>query len=1330
MILETSGSIEDTNAASLNVIADTLTILGNAAVGTSTKSIDINVNTLALTSKNTYVAERGNVEFNTSVITGDLFVLSVGDITDSGDLIVTGHADFNSGNAKIELGSATDETSFNSLTFSGGVVKIQQDSDMVIEGSNNATSLELSANGSIVDTNAVSITVTDTADFTSIKENALIDLSKLAVLNAVTVDTAGDKAKVVIVNDSALKLGGTVTGSLDATSTKGSISDSSVLTVGGTADFKAAEGADIILNETDNSFAGIVSFNAIANKLNDITFTNDKTLTLGAIDIDGDLKVTAQGNISSRAPLIVGASSTFETTKSDATINLSSLNSIGAVSLTTTGALADVTINSTAVLKLEGSIGGKLSATTTVGNITDSAVLTVAGTSSFTTTESNAAIILDQLSSQGAVSVNTLGNATIVNTAVIESSDPLKIGLDLAESSIGGNLTATAVNGNLIDSGEINVTGSSTFTAENIDVGTLASTGYVSVTATADRGDVTIVNASTLDLRGDVKGDLIATAQAGNIKTLEALTVAGDASFTAAKGADVLLNHQDNSFKGVIDFTALAEKLHSISIVDSSTTGIALKALELTGDLSVSVKGDVTNPGALIVAGTTTIEANGNDVTLGAANNFNKLGVNGKDVDIIDVSADGLERTASTITGSFDLDVKGNVSNTGTLIVTKDTTIQASGQNVSLNVTTNNFSKIGVNGKNVTINDVNAIELADSKITGDLTITAGGDVTAGKLDVAAFTKINAQDFDITLESDNNFRVIGVDGRNVKIKDIDGIDLAASSVTGALTVTANGDVTNSGQLLVANLAQINAAGHNITLDFAANDFNKIGVLGHDVVITDANDIDLAKSIVTGTLTVNAGNNVINSGQLDITNKAQIEARGNVTLTVADNNFSSIGVNAASVLINDANGIVLSESNITGNLTVTAGGAITDNGFVDVKGNANFTTGGTSSINFDSIKIAGSAAFNTFNLTLNTAAINFSTSNIRGDLQVTTTAGDITDSGNLTVAGKATLNAQRDIILGDSGSINNFATIAASGRNVNIKQTGNMRVEKISATGAVTLESLGSIVDHAFDNIIDIVAADLITLKAVNGVGVGGLVLDLGSNVQVSATTNTGNIELDAAGSIASLVATSGTGNIVVTAAQNMTLSDVRGDHVSLTSTGGSILIGASKNSVQAVSAIELTAKNDIGSSSSPLNFTLDLSGKASLRSTGQGSIHLSTQATLLLNKVDSVLVGNLVSATSQSALEAGLQEFVVYLVSIDDALFNEFVTIFDVEGMKLPEGESDEAEEEEFTWLTGKGKVLAKVKTNTKFMTLFETWQRYGKIFMVKAQQKTAIVANS
>jgi len=146
-----------------------------------------------------------------------------------------------------------------------------------------------------------------------------------------------------------------------------------------------------------------------------------------------------------------------------------------------------------------GAVGGNLSITATTGNITQGGVaLTVGGTSSFRTLANNADITLDQASNAftGAGSLFTTGssgNATLVAAA----------GLNLAASTIGGTLHATASSGNMLDSGNLVVGGAATFitgaSGSNVILDSSGNAFSNAVTLQADAGNETFGNITFVD---------------------------------------------------------------------------------------------------------------------------------------------------------------------------------------------------------------------------------------------------------------------------------------------------------------------------------------------------------------------------------------------------------------------------------------------------------------------------------------------------------------------------------------------------------------------------------------------------------------------------------------------------------------------------------------------------------------------------------------------------------------------------------------------------------------------------------------------------------------
>ena len=137
---------------------------------------------------------------------------------------------------------------------------------------------------------------------------------------------------------------------------------------------------------------------------------------LGASTVGGNLTVTdTVGNLTQTAALTVGGTSSFTTSAANATITLTNIGNLltGAVALATNGVTgnASLTNNLATVLgRLE--YRRQPGVTDRVGNLTQTGVLTVAGTSAFTTSAANATITLTSANLlTGAVSLTASGAA-------------------------------------------------------------------------------------------------------------------------------------------------------------------------------------------------------------------------------------------------------------------------------------------------------------------------------------------------------------------------------------------------------------------------------------------------------------------------------------------------------------------------------------------------------------------------------------------------------------------------------------------------------------------------------------------------------------------------------------------------------------------------------------------------------------------------------------------------------------------------------------------------------------------------------------------------------
>src|ERR1041385_1270346 len=129
-----------------------------------------------------------------------------------------------------------------------------------------------------------------------------------------------------------------------------------------------------------------------------------------------------------------------------------------------------------------------------------------------------------------------------------------------------------------------------------------------------------------------------------------------------------------------------------------------------------------------------------------------------------------------------------------------------------------------VSAKDVSLNDINALSLGASTISGNLTVTANGAVSdSGNVTVAGATSLAAGAANnITLSKADDFvgPVSIVSAKDVSLNDINALSLGASTISGNLTVTANGVVSDSGNVKVAGATSLAAgAANNITFSQA-------------------------------------------------------------------------------------------------------------------------------------------------------------------------------------------------------------------------------------------------------------------------------------------------------------------------------------------------------------------------------------------------------------------------------------------------------------------------------------------------------------------------------
>lgn len=416
----------------------------------------------------------------------------------------------------------------------------------------------------------------------------------------------------------------------------------------------------------------------------------------------------------------------------------------------------------------------------------------------------------------------------------------------------------------------------------------------------------------------------------------------------------------------------------------------------------------------------------------------------------------------------------------------------------------------------------------DLTLASNLAVTAGGAVTQqAKLEIAGTTMIGAAGQAVTLDNaDNDFQgAVGITAGTVSIADAGALTIGGG--TGALTVTAGaltfstlnaasiaatagGAITQSGDLTVAGAASFAAGANAITLDRAGNDFQGTVALSNSganaVSLATSGALQLAASGVgSGTLSLTAGGHITQTGAItcrfrgaitlgltaagsDIILDASNSLNGTVTLTGAGNlhDFSLRNLSAAAQLPSFAGAtglnnltidfpnaaVTLSGFDIDGDLTITAGGAVTQTAAIAVSGTTGITATGQS-VTLDRSEndftgavgvVGGATAISDANaltvggstgaLTLNSGALTFSTLSASS---IAATAAGIAQTGDITVSGTSSFASGANSITldRDTNSFGGAVSLANSGANAILLGTAGDLVLGAGTIGSGTL-----------------------------------------------------------------------------------------------------------------------------------------------------------------------------------------------------------------------------------------------------------------------------------
>ncbi len=692
--------------------------------------------------------------------------------------------------------------------------------------------------------------------------------------------------------------------------------------------------------------------------------------------------------------------------------------------------------------------------------------------------------------------------------------------------------------------------------------------------------------------------------QGGGISTSGLVTFQGTGGVTATDPG--------NSFTNVLinKTGAAAVSITTTGVLDLSTSTLA------TGALSLTAAG-VTQSGALTTAGSIFVNAGANAIALGNASNaisgnvrFFNSGAN--DVTFANGVATSFGGGTTTVGGNLSVTTTGAMTQASALSVAGNATFNAGGNAITLNnaanAVTGNAAFTNA-ADTVTWREAAAVSLAASS-SAALSVQAGGAITqAGALTVAGAASFNAGANAITLTDASNalsgsVTLINTGANNVQLTNAGAIGLNGSSVGGNLTLikTGAGDITQSTPLTVGGTLSADAGSGLVTLNQGANSIT--GAVSLSSTNVGTSTIQNGGPLVLGTVNLTGNLDAIgNSGA--ITQSGVITTGGDATFTTggyaitlanASNavggsvSLNNTGANAVSW--QEAGAVSLAASGVGGDLTVTAGGALTQAGALTVGGNAVFAAGANSiTLTHASNAVAGAVGFSNTGANAvswnEAAAVALGVSTIGGTYTVTA-GGAITQTGDQTVAGASSFTTGANNITLDSFG-NNF--------------TGAVDLSNTGATATTDLWAGSSLVLGTIN-----VAGGALTLKnsgAPNITQTGSITQAAGGGaVMIQAIT--GDTALSQANSFSGDVTVAGlTGSITA----NQTVTGAGKYFVFGPTTSASLGANITTNNGQIGFQPDttLTANATLNAGSGDIYFSNTLDGAYALTATTTGSV---------------------------------------------------------------------------------------------------------------------------
>jgi polysaccharide deacetylase 2 family uncharacterized protein YibQ len=621
----------------------------------------------------------------------------------------------------------------------------------------------------------------------------------------------------------------TLTGSATLSS-GGAITQTGAVTIAGTTGISAA-GQDVTLDNSANDFGGAVSTTA-----RNLTLRDTNALALGTSTLTGNATLTSGGAITQTGAVTIAGTTGISAAGQDVTLDNSANDFGGAVSTTA----RNLTLRDTNALALGTSTLTGNASLTSGGAITQTGAVTIAGTTGISAAGQD--VTLDNSANDfgGAVST-TARNLTLRNVNA----------LALGSSTLTGNATLTS-GGAITQTSAVTIAGTTGISAAGQDV-TLDNTandfgGAVSTTAR----NLTLRDVNALALGSSTLTGNATLTSGGAITQTSAVTIAGTTGISAV-GQDVTLDNSANDFGGAVSTSG-----RNISLRDLNA--LVLGVSTATGDGTFVSGGTLSQVGALVVSGTTTLVAG--TPTGSAFASLEPIAATGSlsDLNLDDPGNDFrgfVNITGRVVALRAQNDMKVRSLNSG---VDSDVTLRAGGllslpttaidtglANLTLISGSTLTTAAPLSGKNIRLEGARGVTLQhDVTASADLTVTAVNSAiqqTTGKLLVGGRAVIAAGSGDVTLAgAANDFRgPVSVTGGNVTLQDRSELVMDSSQISKDANLQAE-SISQTGSISVAGSTSLLARTGNVVLANAANDFvGAVTATGNDVSLADTNSL---------------------------------------------------------------------------------------------------------------------------------------------------------------------------------------------------------------------------------------------------------------------------------------------------------------------------------------------------------------------------------------------------------------------------------------------------------------------------------------------------------